>query len=163
MTGKLKKIPVGIDDFKKIIERDTYFVDRTLFIKKIIQNVSEVILFARPRRFGKTLNFSMLKCFLEIPECRKLENQDKSYKYLFEGLDIYKEKELVENHLGKYPVINFSFKKVKAEKWEYAEKAFKEEIANEYIRHRYLLDGGLLLDFQKDKYKEIMIVEIPRS
>ncbi|MFW6022378.1 MAG: AAA family ATPase [Halanaerobiaceae bacterium] len=160
MSNKLKQIPVGIDDFKKIIERDAYFVDRTLFIKKIIENVSEVILFARPRRFGKTLNFSMIKCFLETPECRKLENQDKSYKYLFEGLDIYKEKELIENHLGKYPVINFSFKKIKANNWKDANYFFKEEISREYNRHSYLLDDNIVTPTgSRKKFERILNME----
>ena len=68
--SKLKEILVGIDDFKKIIDKGSYFVDKSLLIKKIIENISEVILFTRPRRFGKTINFSMLKYFLEIPEVR---------------------------------------------------------------------------------------------
>ncbi len=160
MPNKLKQIPIGIDDFKEIIERDTYFIDKTLFIKKIIRNVSKVILLTSPRRFGKTLNFSMLKFFLEIPECRKLENQDKSYKYLFKGLDIYKEKKLVEDHLGKYPVINFSFKKIKANNWEDANYLFKEEISREYNRHSYLLDENIVTPVgSKRKFERILNME----
>jgi len=77
MQNNLKQIPIGIDSFKKLIERNCYFVDKSLLIKKLVENTSEVILFTRPRRFGKTLNFSMLKCFLEIPECRMYDNGNK--------------------------------------------------------------------------------------
>jgi len=71
MQNLLKKMPIGIDNFKELITKNGYFVDKSLLIREIMNNLSKVILFTRPRRFGKTLNFSMLKCFLEIPECRK--------------------------------------------------------------------------------------------
>lgn len=159
MRKTLKQMPIGIDSFKELIIKDGYFVDKTLLIREIIENLSKVILFTRPRRFGKTLNFSMLKCFLEIPECRKYENENKDYSYLFEGLKIYKDMEFFKEHSGKYPVINFSFKKVKANDWEDAEYFFKEEIAKEYKRHRYILDTDILLDFERGQYKKIMSKE----
>ncbi len=76
-------MPIGIDNFKELITKNGYFVDKTLLIREIIESISKVILFTRPRRFGKTLDFSMLKCFLENPECRKYDNEDKDYSYLF--------------------------------------------------------------------------------
>lgn len=151
-----KQIPIGIDDFKEIIERDAYFVDKSMFIKKITENISKVILLTRPRRFGKTLNFSMLKYFLEKPECRKLKGDNQDLSYLFETLQIYKEDELVDNYLGKFPVIDLSFKKVKANNWEKAEYYFKEVISEEYKKHRYLLDENDMLNFEKKQYQEIM-------
>ena len=95
-----KKIPVGIDSFEKIRKYGFYYIDKTRLIEQIMQNWSEVSLFTRPRRFGKTLNMSMLRSFFEL-------GTDKS---LFDGLYISKNKELCEEHMGKYPVIFFSLK-----------------------------------------------------
>ena len=157
---KRKQIPLGIDDFKEIIEKDAYFVDKSMLIKKIMENISKVILLTRPRRFGKTLNFSMLKYFFEIPECRQMENEDNDYSYLFKGLDIYKEEEIMDNHQGKYPVINFSFKKIKANNWENAKYLFKEEISREYNRHSYLLESDIITTpGNRRKFKRIMNME----
>ncbi len=157
---KKKQIPIGIDNFKEIIEKNGYFVDKSMFIKKIIENISKVILLTRPRRFGKTLNFSMLKCFFEIPECRIYENEDNDYSYLFKGLDISKEEDIVKEHMGKYPVIDLSFKKIKANNWEDASYLFKEEISREYNRHRYLLESDIITTpGNRRKFKRIMNME----
>ncbi len=159
MRNALKQMPIGIDNFKELITKNGYFVDKSLLIKEIMNSLSKVILFTRPRRFGKTLNFSMLKCFLEIPECRKYDNEDQDYSYLFEGLTICEDKDFIKRNLGKYPVINFSFKKIKANGWADAEYFFKEEIAREYKRHRYILETNILLDFEKQQYKRLMSKE----
>ncbi|QTL97470.1 AAA family ATPase [Iocasia frigidifontis] len=160
MQNPLKQIPIGVDNFKEIIEREGYFVDKTLFIKDIIENISKVILLTRPRRFGKTLNFSMLKCFLEIPECRKLENEDKDYLYLFENLKISEDERFIKKNFGQYPVLNFSFKKIKANNWQDAEYLFKEEISREYHRHSYLLDDDIIESSGiRKKYERIMNME----
>lgn len=161
MKAKLKGIPLGIDNFKELIDKNAYFVDKSLFIKEIINNTSKIMLFTRPRRFGKSLNFSMLKCFLEKPECRKLNNQNQDYKYLFKGLDIAAEEELTAEHQGRYPLLNFSFKKIKANNWQEAAYLLKEEIAREYRRHSYLLRSELLADFEKDEYRTLMKKEAP--
>ena len=94
------KLPVGIDDFRKLRESDFYYVDKTRLIEQILQSWSEVTFFTRPRRFGKTLNMSMLKSFFEI-------GTDKS---LFDGLYISGNKELCEEYMGKYPVVFLSLK-----------------------------------------------------
>jgi len=160
MEKALKQIPIGIDNFKKLIERDTYFVDKSLFIKDVIENNSEIILFTRPRRFGKTLNFSMLKCFLETPGCRRLDDQDEDYLHLFKGFKIDEDKELIAEHSGKYPVIEFSFKKVKANNWERASYLFKEEISREYYRHSYLLEEDVVKPAgNRNKFERIMNME----
>ena len=102
-VGKVrKKLPIGIDGFEKIRTNDFYYVDKTLFIKELLQNWGEVNLFTRPRRFGKTLNMSMLKSFFEVG----------SDPALFDGLKIAKEKELCEKYMGKFPVISISLKGV---------------------------------------------------
>ena len=97
-----RKLPIGIDGFEKIRTNDFYYVDKTLFIKELLQNWGEVNLLTRPRRFGKTLNMSMLKCFFEI-------GMDPA---LFDGLNIMQEKELCEKYMGKFPVISISLKSV---------------------------------------------------
>ena len=89
-----KKLPIGIDGFEKIRTNDFYYVDKTLFIKELLQNWGEVNLFTRPRRFGKSLNMSMLKCFFETGKDPEL----------FEGLKIAQEKDLCEKYMGKFPV-----------------------------------------------------------
>lgn len=93
-----KKLPIGIDGFEKIRTNDFYYVDKTLFIKELLQNWGEVNLFTRPRRFGKSLNMSMLKCFFEVG----------NEPALFDGLKIAQEKNLCEEYMGKFPVISIS-------------------------------------------------------
>ncbi len=161
MQAKLKGIPLGIDNFKELIDKNAYFVDKSLFIKEIINNTSKIMLFTRPRRFGKSLNFSMLKCFLEHPECRKFNNEDQDYKYLFKELKIASETELITETQGRYPLLNFSFKKIKANNWQEAAYLLKEEIAREYQRHSYLLESKLLADFEKEEYQTLMTKKAP--
>jgi len=93
-----KKLPIGIDDFCKIRTEGFYYVDKTAMIRDLLNAWGEVNLFTRPRRFGKSLNMSMLKTFLEL-------GCDKS---LFEGLEISKETQLCEKYMGKFPVISIS-------------------------------------------------------
>ena len=95
-----KKLPIGMDGFEKIRTNDFYYVDKTLFIKELLQNWGEVNLFTRPRRFGKSLNMSMLKNFFEI-------GMDPAW---FKGLKIAQERELCETYMGKFPVISISLK-----------------------------------------------------
>ena len=97
-----KKLPVGIDNFEKIRKNNFYYVDKTGLIRDLLERWAEVNLITRPRRFGKTLNMSMLKCFFEIG----------SDKMLFDDLEITEEQELCEAYMGKYPVIFLSLKGV---------------------------------------------------
>ena len=99
---ELKRLPVGLDDFKKIRKNQFYYVDKTKLIEQLLQNWSEVNLFTRPRRFGKTLNMSIIKSFFEIG----------TDKRLFDGLYISSKKEMCEEYMGKYPVIFLSLKGV---------------------------------------------------
>lgn len=98
----MNKLPIGIDNFEKIRKNDFYYVDKTGLIKDLLNNWGEVNVFTRPRRFGKTLNMSMLKNFFETG----------SDKTLFDGLQISKEKELCKKYMGKFPVISISLKGV---------------------------------------------------
>ena len=130
------KLPVGIDDFRKLREFDFYYVDKTRLIEQLLLNWSEVTLFTRPRRFGKTLNMSMLKCFFEI-------GTDKT---LFDGLYISCNKELCDDHMGKYPVIFLSFKGVEGLEFASAKRMLCTIIEREIDRHYYLKTSDALTD-----------------
>ena len=126
-----KGIGLGIDDFKEIIKEDCYYVDKTKFIEEIIKDGSEVKLFARPRRFGKTLNMSMLKYFFDI------KNREEN-KEIFK--DLYIEKTEAFKEQGQYPVIFLSLKDLKALTWEQMEKAIKSAISRLFSEYKYLLN-----------------------
>ena len=102
---KKKKIPIGIEDFKRLIDKGCYFVDKSLLIQDILDSGADVHLFTRPRRFGKTLNQSMIQYFFE--------KQETDNSYLFEGLNISRAGEEYMEHQGKYAVITLSFKGMK--------------------------------------------------
>ena len=104
----MKKLPIGIEDFQELITKDYYYTDKTGLIKEILEKGLKVLLYTRPRRFGKTLNMSMFKSFFEIGTDPKL----------FEDLAISKEKELCEKYLGKYPVIFISLKSIDCNSYE---------------------------------------------
>ena len=127
----MKRLAIGVSDFKKIIEGDFYYFDKTKFIEEIINDGSEVKLFARPRRFGKTLNMSMLKYFFDI------ENKEENKK-IFK--DLYIEKTEAFKEQGQYPVIFLSLKDLKALTWEQMEKAIKSAISRLFSEYKYLLN-----------------------
>ena len=141
-----RKLPIGIDGFEKIRTNDFYYADKTLFIKELLQNWGEVNLFTRPRRFGKTLNMSMLKCFFEIG----------STPALFEGLKIAQEKELCEKYMGKFPVISISLKSVGGLNFKAASAALKNIIGKEAMRFQFLLESARLSDAEKDSYQRLI-------
>lgn len=128
-----KKLPIGIENFKEFSSEDFYYVDKTLFIKELLQNWGKVNLFTRPRRFGKSLNMSMLKCFFEA-------GTDPA---LFNGLKIMQEKELCEKYMGKFPVISISLKSVDGLNYESASAALRTVIGNEAGRFRFLKEMPL--------------------
>ena len=145
-----KKLPIGIDGFEKIRTNDFYYVDKTMFIKELLQNWGEVNLFTRPRRFGKTLNMSMLKSFFEI-------GTDPA---LFDGLKIAQEKELCEKYMGKFPVIFISLKSVDGLKYDSAAAALRTVIGNEAGRFRFLRESPELDEDDKNSYNQLVNVEI---
>ena len=144
----MKKIPIGIDDFKEIRIKDYYYIDKTEFIENIINEGAKAILFTRPRRFGKTLNMSMLKYFFDVKEAD--EN-----KKLFNGL--YIEKSLAFSEQGKYPVIFISMKEIKGTTWEEMQKSLREVLSNLYEKHSYLKDN--LNERNKRKFEKIWFEE----
>ena len=145
-----KKLPIGIDGFEKIMTNDFYYVDKTLFIKELLQNWGEVNLFTRPRRFGKTLNMSMLRNFFEVG----------SDPALFDGLKIAQEKELCEKYMGKFPVISISLKSVGGLKYDSAVAALRTVIGNEAGRFRFLRDSAKLDEDDKNSYNQLINVEV---
>ena len=128
----MKRLAIGIDDFRKIIKEDCYYVDKTKFIEDVLQDASNVKLFTRPRRFGKTLNMSMLKYFFDVRESE--ENRK-----LFNGLDIEKSKYIDEQ--GKYPTILISLKSIKYETWEESLEQLKSLISNLYNEFEYIRES----------------------
>jgi hypothetical protein len=143
-----RKLPIGISDFKRVIDDNYYYVDKSLFIKEIIDSDGLVILLPRPRRFGKTLNLSMLRYFFE--------KTGEDTGSLFEKLAIWRQGEEYTEKQGRYPVIYLTFKDVKSEKWDKCFEQLKRTLSEEYRRHKYLL-GNELLDPQEEKeYQEII-------
>ncbi len=154
---KNKPLPIGIDNFEKLITRGYYFVDKTMLIKDLLDNKADVNLFTRPRRFGKTLNMSMLQYFFE-DERNEFDGTKKDNKYLFDGLNIMNKGEKYTSHMGQYPVINMSLKCGKQPTFERAFEELKKVIAYEYERHKFILKDKKLED-QKDRYLKILKLE----
>ena len=144
-----KKLPVGIDDFGKLRREDFYYIDKTGLIRDLLNNWGEVNLFTRPRRFGKTLNMSMLKCFFEI-------GTDKT---LFDGLAISQETALCEEYMGKYPVIFISLKDVDGLRFEDARKRLIKKVGTEAERFRFLLNSDRLSVNEKEKYSALVALD----
>ena len=125
----MKRLAIGIDDFRKIIKEDCYYVDKTKFIEAVLEDASNVKLFTRPRRFGKTLNMSMLKYFFDVRDSE--ENRK-----LFNGLDIEKSRYI--NEQGKYPTILISLKSIKYETWEESLEQLRSLLSNLYNEFEYI-------------------------
>jgi len=126
----MKKLPIGLSDFKELIEENYYYFDKTNFIDEIVKDGSKVKLFARPRRFGKTLNMSMLKYFFDVKEAE--ENRK-----LFKNLYIEKTENFREQ--GQYPVVFLSLKDLKARTWEEMERGIKNLLQEVFSEHKYLI------------------------
>ena len=140
------KLPVGIENFEEIRKLGFYYIDKTRLIEKFLQSWGEVIIFTRPRRFGKTLNMSMLKSFFEI-------GTDKS---LFEGLYISGNKELCDEHMGKYPVIFLSLKDVEGLEFSSAKRMLCVVIEREINRHYYLKTSDVLTDDDRTLFTKML-------
>lgn len=148
-----KPLPTGVDNFEKLITRGYYFVDKTLLIKELLDKKGDVNLFTRPRRFGKTLNMSMVQYFFE--DARKDDGTKMDNCSLFDGLSIMESGERYLSHMGRYPVIALSLKSGKQPDFNLSRKMLIRQIADEYKRHRYILQGNLL-EIDKIRYQNIM-------
>ena len=143
------KLPVGIENFEEIRKLGFYYIDKTRLIEQLLQGWGKVTLFTRPRRFGKTLNMSMLKSFFEI-------GTDKT---LFDGLYISGNKELCDEHMGKYSVIFLSFKGVEGLTYDEAFDALVRVIGKEISRVSFLADSDKLTMLEREQYKGLTIIE----
>lgn len=144
------KYPIGISDFKELIEKEFLFADKTLLIKDILNDNSKVVVITRPRRFGKTLNLSMLYYFLN-----RNHSTDESGN-LFKGLNISKDTEFCKKHQQQYPVIFITFKGIKETNYPDAYAGIAGLISALYAEHRYLLEGDVLAQDEKNKFIAIL-------
>lgn len=133
-----RSLPVGISDFAEIIEKECYYVDKTLLVKDLLDSTTKVTLFTRPRRFGKTLNMSMLKYYFE--DARDRQGQKKDWSYLFDGLQIMSAGEKYLKHMGQYPTICLTFKDVKKECFEASYKQIIWLISREFSKNEFVFD-----------------------
>lgn len=140
------KLPMGIENFREIRRQKFYYVDKTALIRELLENWGKVNLFTRPRRFGKTLNMSMLKCFFEIG----------SDSALFDGLEISKETQLCEEYLGKFPVISITLKGATGRTFDEAKSMLRNIIGNEAMRFQILMQSEHLTEIERKQYAKIL-------
>lgn len=144
---KLRSLPIGISDYARA-QSEYYYVDKTLLIKEFLDKRPMVSLFTRPRRFGKTLNMDMLRCFFEISE-------EDTGKY-FEDTMIWQCGDAYTSHQGKYPVIFLTFKDVKFDNWQATLDKIKDLLQAEFGRHAKILYGSQLADYEKEYFSKIL-------
>ena len=149
MKSSLLKLPVGVDSFEKIRKDGFYYVDKTTLIEQLLEQWGEVNLFTRPRRFGKTLNMSMLRCFFDIGADRSL----------FDGLDISKNQELCDTYMGRFPVLFFSLKNVDGLTFADAKYRLTELVAAEAERFLFLSDSKKLSENEKSRYQALIALD----
>ena len=157
----MKKIGIGYEDYKEFIDKNMYYVDKTLLIRDVIEKGGKVTLFTRPRRFGKTLALSMLRTFFEKEYDRDGKVVDKG-RY-FEGKKIMEADESILSMMGQYPVIKLSLKSAKQPTFKGAFMGIQDEIISEYDRHRYILDSDLLDDEKKAHIRGILSSSVRMS
>ena len=141
-----RKLPIGIDDFEKLRKNDFYYIDKTGLIKDLLDNWGEVNLFTRPRRFGKSLNMSMLQSFFSVD----------SDPAVFKGLNIMNEEALCEKYMGQYPVISISLKGINGQSYETAFKMAIRVINEVASGMEYLLQSTRLSENDKSSFRELL-------
>ena len=151
LTNGKKRIPIGYEDFKQLIDSGFYYVDKSMLIYELLQSGGQNNLITRPRRFGKTLNFSMLKYFFDINE--------KDNAYLFDGLKISEHYEELDMYRNTHPVITLSLKCAKQGNYREALRGLKYEIQRQFINNKFILDSDKLADEYKDEYKKILSMD----
>ena len=155
------KLPVGIENFREIRTGGFYYVDKTGLIKTLLENPGKVNLFTRPRRFGKTLNMSMLKYYFEAGnDIMSFDNvMTFNNVTLFDGLEISKEKELCEEYMGKFPVISITLKGATGESFEDAKGMLRRIIGKEAMRFRFLLESDRIDDAERSQYEALVSMD----
>ena len=148
------KLPMGIENFREIRTGGFYYVDKTGLIKTLLENPGKVNLFTRPRRFGKTLNMSMLKYFFEAGSDVMPFNNG----LLFDGLEISNEKELCKKYMGKFPVISITLKGATGERFEDAKVMLRRIIGKEAMRFRFLLKSDRIDDAERSQYEALVSI-----
>ena len=143
------KLPMGIEDFKRIRSEEFYYIDKTGLIRELLENESYINLFTRPRRFGKSLNMSMLKYFFEIG----------SDNALFNDLEISKETELCAKYMGKFPVISITLKGASGRTFEEAMGMLRNIIGNEAMRFQFLLQSKQLTEIEHKRYEALINID----
>ncbi len=147
-----KPLPVGVDNFEKLITEGYYFIDKTLLIQELLSIKGDVNLFTRPRRFGKTLNISMLQYFFE--DARGADGKKTDNSHLFQGTKIMQAGEEYLSYMGQYPVISLSLKSTKQPDFHLAYQLLVRQIADEFRRHRFVMEN--LPEEQKKRYEDII-------
>ena len=145
----MKKLPIGIDDFEKLRTEDFYYVDKTGLIRELLENWGEVNLFTRPRRFGKSLNMSMLKYFFSY-DCNP---------GLFEGLEIVRDRQLCQQYMGKFPVISITLKGVSSGTFEGARAMLRFMVGTEAMQFQFLLESDKLSAVEKEQYAQLIAID----
>ena len=151
LTNGKKRIPIGYEDFKQLIDSGFYYVDKSMLIYELLHSGGQNNLITRPRRFGKSLNFSMLKYFFDINE--------KDNAYLFDGLKISEHYEELAMYRNTHPVITLSLKCAKQGDYREALRGLKYEIQRQFINNKFILDSDKLADEYKDEYKKILSMD----
>ncbi len=142
------RLPMGIESFKEIRRQKFYYVDKTALIRELLENWGKVTLFTRPRRFGKTLNMSLLKCFFEIG----------SDKALFDGLEISQETQLCEEYQGKFPVISITLKGATGRTFDEAKSMLRNIIGTEAMRFQFLMQSENLTQIERKQYEKLLVL-----
>lgn len=149
-----RKISIGIENYREMIDENFYYVDKTLLIKGLLDNRTKVFLITRPRRFGKTLGLSMLQTFFEDSRDKTGKKIDNSH--YFDNKKIIDAGEAYTCHMGTYPVIKMSLKSAKQKDFDTAYACLADQIADEYYRHRYILESDVLSELEIEKYNAIL-------
>lgn len=147
----VKPLPVGLDNFEKLVTRGYYLVDKTLFIKELLDKRGDVNLFTRPRRFGKTLN---MVCSSIFGRCKDAGRDKKDHCLLFQGLKIMRAGKQYLSHMGQYPVISLSFKAARQPDFDLAYRMLVRQVADEFRRHRFVME--ILPKEQKARYQQML-------
>ncbi len=166
IQNKTYTIKIGTSDFKKLITESTLFVDKTLLIKRVLGDAHDVLLITRPRRWGKTLNISMLEYFFAVPvkEDGSINTEEQLKRcHLFSKMKIGKYPEIIKNHCGKHPTIFVSFKDAKAKRYEELENDARDIVYQVYADHEYLIESKALSERQKILFRKFITKNVDLS